>query len=126
MLAPAPVLIDTSAWIETTRPRGDARIRSQVSDLLRSGNAAWCEMVRLELWNGAHAREMPILESLGKALILLEITDEVWDKASSLAQKVRHGGKNVPAADLLIFACARIHGAQVLSKDRHYEMLSTL
>ncbi len=120
------VLIDTSAWIETARPGGNTLIRDQVSDLLRSGKAAWCEMVRLELWNGAHAREMAVLESLKSAVILLEITGEVWETAASLARKARDGGRSVPAADLLIFACASIHGAQVLSTDRHYAMLRAL
>ena len=46
-------LIDTSCWIEALRVSGDPVIREKVKELLIEGRAAWCDMVLLELWNGA-------------------------------------------------------------------------
>jgi len=47
-----PVLIDTSAWVEAMRRRGDETIRNEVHAALRTGRARFCDFVRLELWNG--------------------------------------------------------------------------
>ncbi len=46
-------LVDTSAWIESLRPSGDRAVAERVRSLLVNGDAAWCAMARLELWNGA-------------------------------------------------------------------------
>ena len=45
-------LIDTSSWIDALRRDGDPQIRARVVALMASGEAAWCDLVRLELWNG--------------------------------------------------------------------------
>src|SRR5437879_4237882 len=103
-------LVETSAWIETLRPKGDVHVRENVIKLLRAGQAVWCDMVKLELWNGALAKEMPDLEALATKVVTLEITARVWDRAAVLARKARAQGKTFPSADLLIFACAEIHG----------------
>ncbi len=46
-------LIDTSAWVEALRRDGDGGVRSQVDHLLKTGHAVLCDIVILELWNGA-------------------------------------------------------------------------
>ena len=48
-------LVDTSSWIEQLRRGGDAAVRERVEALLMAGEAAWCPIVRLELWNGARS-----------------------------------------------------------------------
>jgi len=45
-------LIDTSSWIHQMREQGDPVVRARVEALLRAGEAAWCAMVRLEIWAG--------------------------------------------------------------------------
>ena len=47
------VLVDTSSWIEALRSSGRADVRERVRVLLLNGLAAWCDMVAVELWNGA-------------------------------------------------------------------------
>jgi len=47
------VLIDTSSWIEALRASGKISIRERVKNLMIDGAAAWCDMVTVELWNGA-------------------------------------------------------------------------
>ncbi len=126
ILPRALTLVETSAWIETMRPRGDQRVREQVSELLRERRAAWCEMIRLELWNGAFAKGMRDLEELSPNVILLETTAQVWSLAEGLSRKARGRGMTVPATDLLIAACARFHGAGLLHKDRHFDQLKAL
>jgi predicted nucleic acid-binding protein len=49
-------LIDTSAWVEALRRNGDEDVRSRVGGLLKTGHAILCDIVILELWNGAPGR----------------------------------------------------------------------
>jgi predicted nucleic acid-binding protein len=122
----ALALVETSAWIEVLRPKGNPQIRQEVAERMREGTAAWCEMVRLELWNGALAKEMPDLQELGRHIILLETTAGVWTAAELLSRKARGAGMTLPAADLLIAACARHHGAEIIHRDRHFDQIKTL
>ncbi|MBI2027659.1 MAG: hypothetical protein HYS98_07670 [Deltaproteobacteria bacterium] len=51
------VLIDSSSWIEALRKNGKREIKDRVERLLVEGQATSCEMVLLELWNGARGKE---------------------------------------------------------------------
>lgn len=118
-------LIDTSVWIEALRERGNAEMKRRVHDLLRSGRACWMPMIRLELWNGARGeREKRALREFDQVLAELEVTAEVWELATEFARRAREAGVTVPAADILIFACARHHGVEVESADAHFAELA--
>ena len=127
MIAPrSVVLIDTSAWIEALRARGDEKIRTQVYALIQDGRAAWCHIVRLELWAGAQAKELPRLEEFRRTIRDLETSEAVWNRAYGLARQTRAKGLTLPASDLLIIACARFHGAEIIHKDRHFDQIASL
>ena len=118
------VLVDTSSWIHLLRPNGDLTVRGRVEQALRSGEAAWCPMVRLELWNGAGGdREKKVLRDLERLLPELAISAEVWELAAELARKARGAGVSVPATDLLIAACAAHHGAPLETADSDFDLL---
>jgi len=119
-------LVETSAWIETMRPKGDVLTREKVIELLREKRAAWCEMIKLELWCGALAKEMPDLEALAIDAVALETTPKVWENANALARKARARGLTIPSTDLLIFACAEVHGVEILHRDKHFDLLQAL
>ena len=75
-------------------------------------------MVRLELWNGARGdREKKILREFERIVPDLAITAAVWDAAFELARHCRVAGVTVPATDLLIYACASHHGAELEHAD---------
>ena len=118
-------LVDTSAWIQQMRPRGDAAVRARVEALLRAGEAAWCPMVRLEIWAGVgNERERRILREYEAVLPELAIGADIWQVAYDLASLVRQAGKTIPASDIVIFACARHHGVGVEHADAHFDMLA--
>ena len=119
------VLIDTSSWIHFLRPDGDSAVRARVDGLLRAGTAAWCSLVRLELWNGAGGeRERKVLREFERLVPELAVTAEVWNEACELARRCRAGGVTVPATDLLVAACARHHGAQLEQSDGDLEEIA--
>ena len=114
-------LIDTSSWIEALRRQGDAAVRARVHALLIEGQAVWCDMVLLELWNGAMGEyEKKRLGELEQEMVCLPTTLGVWEKARSLARSCREQGVTAPAADLLIVACARVHNVEIEHLDAHF------
>jgi predicted nucleic acid-binding protein len=121
------LLIDTSSWIHLLRPKGDAAVRARVERALQAGEACWCPMVRLELWNGAGGdREKKVLRDFEKLLPELQINTDVWNTAHELARRARASGVSVPATDLLIAACAKHHGADLEHSDSDFDQLAGL
>jgi len=120
-------LVDTSSWIEQLRRGGDASVRRRVEDLLATGEAAWCPIVRLELWNGARGEtERRVLREMDSGLPSLEIGPAVWEQAVRMAFTARAQGMTVPATDLLVAACARHHNVGIEHSDTHFELIATL
>jgi len=120
-------LVDTSAWVQQMRPRGDPTVRARVEELLRFGEAAWCAMVRLELWNGINNEaERKRLKEYEAVIPDLPITNHVWEEAFRLASRYRAAGKTIPATDVLIAACARVHGVQIEHRDADFDLIADL
>ena len=121
------VLVDTSLWVHQLRRSGDPAKRDRVNALLASGEAVWCPAVRLELWRGVtNDVERKTLRRYEALLDDYEITADVWERAIRVAGRARASGVSVPLADLLIFACATVHGLDVAHDDEHFDTLATL
>jgi predicted nucleic acid-binding protein len=122
-----PVLVDSSLWVHQQRKSGDAAKRDRVNALLENGEAAWCPAVRLELWRGVtNDGERKTLRRYEALLPDYEISAEVWTRSIQLADRARASGVTVPLTDLLIFACAKIHGLEVAHDDAHFDELLKL
>jgi len=123
-VGPRKALVDTSAWIETLRSDGDQTIRDMVVELTTEGNVVLCEMVLVELWNGAQGpSEQRMLRDLSDELERVPTTNEVWELAFDFAQTCRRKGLTVPATDLLIAACASYHDLRIVHADQHFDRL---
>jgi len=117
------ILIDTSAWIEFFRARGEPAFKSRVADCLSSGEAAYTCPIRFELLSGARRDEIgDVLAGLEFAR-RVEFTANHWDTAAIHGAKLRAKGVTVPASDLLIATVADLEGLLLLSRDRHFEMV---
>ena len=120
-------LIDTSAWIEPLRSTGEPDVRARVGSLTAEDRAVLCDVVRLELWNGARGTgDHRLLRELEDNLETVPTTAEVWKLAHELARSARGQGLTVPATDLLIAACAEHHGLGLIHNDAHFEKLAEL
>lgn len=120
--ATEPILIDSSSWVEALGADGRAEIRERVAGHLRAGRAAWCDLVAVELWNGARgAPEKRKLAQFDDNLICLETSAAVWKKARELARLCRGAGRTVPASDIVVVACALGHGVALEHCDAHIE-----
>ena len=117
-------LIDTSSWIEALRSQGSVEIQERVRNLLIEGKAVWCDLVAVELWNGVRGEyEKRKLAELDREIPCLPISDEVWQKARSLAQLSREAGVTVPVTDLVIVSCALVHQVELEHRDEHFELI---
>jgi len=121
------VLVDSSLWVHQLRKGGEPAKRDRVNTLLASGLAAWCPPVRLELWRGVtNDGERKTLRHYEAVLPGYEISSDVWERAVQLADRGRAAGITVPLADLLIFACVKVHGLDLAHDDAHFEQLAKL
>ena len=112
------VAVDSSSWIHLLRPEGDSAVRFRVESALQSGEACWCPLIQLELWNGAGGnQEKKVLRDFARVLPELPITDGVWQLACDLARQARARGTTIPAGDPVIAACARYHKAGLETAD---------
>lgn len=121
------ILVDSSSWIHMLRPDGDAAVRDRVIRALDAGEAAWCSIIRLELWNGAGGdRDKKALKDFERLLPDLTIDEAVWNAAFELARRARSAAVSVPATDILIAACARHHRADLEHADSDFALLEKL
>jgi len=117
----AMTLVDASSWIEFLRGR-DSPSGQRVKTLLMRGEAAWCDMTLVELWNGARGiKEKKILQEMEEELRLYPINEQVWAKARTLARRCREKGVTVPTSDIVIAACAANHQLSMEYCDSHFD-----
>jgi predicted nucleic acid-binding protein len=121
------VLLDTSIWIEALRSTGKSEVRRRVDELLAADEASWCDVVLLELWNGARGeKEHRALRYLESVVRCFPTDNQVWKESFELARKARAHGLTVSAPDLMIAACAKRHGIPMESCDAHLDRLAKL
>ena len=120
-------LVDTSAWIDALRADGNQEVRRGVAELLTAGQAVLCDMVVLELWNGAGGEEERAkLRRLFDTLRIYAVDGPVWEQAGALARRCRAIGITVPATDLLIATTAHVNSLSLLHADEHFTLLDHL
>lgn len=118
------VLVDSSVWIAATRLGGNPKIATELGELLFSGRAAMTEPVWIELFQGIKGkREEARLEESKKACAWLAFDEACWTEAAATARACLRAGVNVPLGDVLVFACAKRHGVELLERDRHFAMI---
>ncbi|MEV5554179.1 PIN domain nuclease [Nonomuraea wenchangensis] len=118
-------LIDKSALARMTHPA----VRRALEPLILDNTLAICEVTQLEtLFSARDPRSYGLeAEHLREGFRLLsvsasEVAARALDVQAMLARKSQHRGVGVP--DLLIAACAEVHGATVLHYDRNFDLIA--
>lgn len=116
-------LVDTSAFIEADRHPG-SDVAAAVVAAVTDGRAATCSVVVAELLSGcrALAEYRKTQRALG-GLAWLPLTEECWTRAAALGFNLRRAGITVPLTDRLMVVIARLHGAEVLHCDAHFDLV---
>jgi predicted nucleic acid-binding protein len=119
-------LVDTSAWVEYLRDT-KSKTNQRVKELVAVGEAAWCEIIALELANCSKASEVGRLERLRQETWMFEIDWRVWAMAQRMAVAARAKAVTVPVADLVIAACGRSYDLEIEHHgDSHFDMLDRI
>ena len=117
------ILVESSAFIEFSR-QGDSSIADAVDAALGRGSAAVCSVVAAELLCGCRSiPEYREMEALLGGLTWLCLTDECWTRAAALGYNLRRSGITVPLTDRLVAVTARVHGADLLHCDAHFDLI---
>lgn len=116
-------LVDTSSWIEFLRERQSSPA-SRVKELIKTDEAAWCDLIAVELWSGVRpGYETKSLAELETVVTLLPMDEEVWQTARKLAFQSRRAGITAPVAHIAIAACAARYRLEMEHFDGHYDQL---
>ena len=116
-------LVDTSAWIEFFKPKGDPRVRQALRVALEEGIVVTVAPVLVELLvglNPARAHDAQAIEHLG-ALETVAIDWGACERAGTLGRALARRGERAPTVDLMIAAAAASGGHDVWHVgDRHF------
>lgn len=121
----APVLIDTSYWIEFFN-RPDTQQAGRVRELVSEDLASITGVVLSELLQGSRTENE--YHELGSALTAtnwIEVGRGIYTRAGELGFWLRRRGITVPVTDCVIAAAAESAGASILTLDEHFTHLAS-
>ncbi|MFK7850143.1 MAG: PIN domain-containing protein [Akkermansiaceae bacterium] len=118
------VLVDSSAWIEGIRKNGAIEVKYTLDGLLNAYEAQWCSPVRLEVLGGARLDERKHLAYYFSVIPYRPNHEDDWERAVSLAWRIRENGLTVPWLDILIASIAIHDQVRLYTTDKHFEKIS--
>jgi predicted nucleic acid-binding protein len=119
------VLVDTSAWVEFFRRKGDPAVKLAVRGLLDAFEATLCGPVELEFLGGARPDEKDRIQAWFNILPYLRNDQKIWRKAAETWSKMRAHGTMVPWNDAIIATLALGADCRVYAVDKHFTAMAT-
>jgi len=122
---PAPILVDSSVWIDYYRPQGSATLKRRLQEELPLGTVATLGLIAVEVLQGAP--NPSVLASLQEdflGLQWLEVTQAVWLEAGRLGARLRQSGLSIPATDVVIAATAIHYHCRLWHRDDDFTRLA--
>lgn len=116
-------LIDTSAWVEFLRRKGDPKTKEAVARLLDAELAAYTCPIRFELLSGVRPGEEADLKQVFQFSRHIPFGPEDWVGAATLEREIRGRGLTLPRNDLFVATVALRVGAPVVCRDVHFETM---
>ena len=116
-------LIDSSAWVEFLRRKGDSAVKQTVARLLQADRAAFTCPIRFELLGGVKPDEEDDLEQAFTLSHHFPFEQEDWREAATLERQLRAKGLTIPRNDLFVATVAVRLGIPVLCRDAHFDAM---
>ena len=113
-------LVDSSAWVEFLRRKGDPGIKQLVARLLQVDQAAYTCPVRFELLCGVKPGEENDLEHAFALSHHFPFGQGDWIEAARLERLLRARGFSLPRNDLFVATVAVRTGLVILCRDAHF------
>lgn len=119
------VVIDTSAWIEAFRPKGDKATADAVRRLVLDNRVLLPGLIKAELLRGAKSQaEFDYLKNLLSGLTYLPTPETFWDGLGEFSFSLFRKGITVPLTDTIIALHCIQQNAPLLHRDRHFDLIS--
>jgi predicted nucleic acid-binding protein len=119
-------LVDTSAWVEFLRRKGDAKVKHAVARLLQADQAAYTCPIRFELLSGAKADEESDLEQALALAQNYEFGSDDWRQAALLERRLRAKGLTIPRNDLFVAVVAIRARLPIVCRDKHFDAIGKI
>lgn len=119
-------LVDSSAWVEFLRRKGDLRVKQAVARLIQADLAAYTCPIRFELLSGVKSGEESDLEEAFAHSRLIPFEQNDWVEAAVLERQLRTKGLTVPRNDLFVATVAIRTGLPVCCRDAHFDAVKRI
>lgn len=116
-------LIDTSAWVEFFRKRGDRATKHEVARLLDLDEAAYSCPIYFELRAGARDQELALIEETFSFCRREIFQPGFWQRAADLERQLRRKGVTVPRDDIFVATVALEKRVEILCRDHHFDTI---
>jgi predicted nucleic acid-binding protein len=113
-------LVDSSAWVEFLRRKGDPKVKHIVARLLQADHVAYTCPIRFELWSGVRSGEESDLEQAFALSHHFPFEQDDWLEAARFERQLRGKGLQVPRNDLFVATVAIRTGLTILCRDAHF------
>jgi predicted nucleic acid-binding protein len=119
------VIIDTSAWIDSFRPKADKSFSLLVKDLIIKNRVIMPGIIRTELLRGTKTKsEFNRLSDLLKGITYLPVAEEFWDSLSEFSFQLFRKGISAPLTDTYIALLCIENKIPLLHQDKHFELIA--
>src|SRR5258706_7763289 len=119
-------LIDSSLWIDFTRPRSPANLKQFIAPYILHPDAHLSEPIIFEVLRHATPRESQQLTAQFQTFPLLDVPSDLWSASAALGQLCRQKGITVGSFDLLIATIAQHHAATLITFDDDFPKIATV
>jgi predicted nucleic acid-binding protein len=116
-------LVDSSAWVEFLRRKGDVAVKQEVARLIEAGLAAYTCPIRFELLSGVKKQEEADLEEAFRFSRHVRFETEDWPGAALLERQLRREGITIPRNDLFVATVAIRTGLAIVCRDVHFDRI---
>ena len=114
-------LIDSSAWVEFFRRKGDPIAKQRVARILEDDQAAYTCPVRFELLSGVKPEEEADLTEAFRLSSHVPFASDDWKEAALLERALRSKGVTIPRNDLFVATVGIRTGLGVVCRDAHFD-----
>ena len=119
------IVVDSSAFIEYYRPRGDPETSSAVAEAISEDQVAVNGLIQVEIVSyAASGAARDRLISDFKAFHWLDLNRADFALAHDLGFQLRQTGVTIPATALIIAASAINYDAILCHRDRHFDLIA--
>lgn len=115
-------LVDTCIWIDYFRGRDEHK--EFIETGIDENNIYSTGIIFAEILQGVKSKqEYEVLASLIDVIPVVECETSDWIEIGKIAGCLQKQGKTVPITDIAINYLAAKIGAEIISSDRHYDLL---